>query len=129
MIMVNIRTKPMFWWPHTLNETDHITPSEYWKGERLWPKSVSLISGKVYVYVKFSSGECVINEEKLEYDDNLKDVWIKNRQTVGTGRELVSTISSNKKKKNSQMLRLKILLTNISQYDKMNDIFSNFELK
>lgn len=111
---------------YTPNETEPYHPSEYERG-KVVAKSVSLISGKVYVYVKFSSGECVINEEKLEYDDNLKDVWIKNRQTVRTGRGIRALLSSSNKKFTDAEIE-DFVNKYKSAYDKMNDIFSNFEL-
>jgi len=118
---------------YTPREGDPYHPSEGDRGEVV-SKATSRTTGKVYLYIKFSDGECVINEEKLTYDDNSHEVWTKNRQQIRIGRGIRALLNA----KNKSMSKDVVKFTDSeiedfvnkykSCYDKMNDIFSSFEL-
>ena len=90
-------------------------------------KVISPRSNRVYVYLKFPNGEGVINEDRLDYSDTTKDVWIKNRQNIRVGRGIKGLLDATKfdhKQSDVEDFVNKYK----SAYDRMNDIFSNFEL-
>lgn len=99
------------------------------QGERgeIVSKTVSPTSGNVFLYLKFPSGECVINESRVSYDDASKDVWTRNRQPVRVGRGLRALALSTKKEFTSAEYE-DFVNKYKAAYDRMNDIFSRFDV-
>lgn len=98
-------------------------------GERgeIISRAVSPGSGYTFLYMKFDNGECVLNEQRITYDDKLKDVWIKNRQTVRVGRAMQALLNAaNYPFKPADIEDF--VNKYKSAWEKMNDAFSNFEL-
>jgi len=90
-------------------------------------RAVSPVSGNVFVRIKFEKGECVIREDRLQSDDASKEVWEKNRQTIRTGRGIRALLSSSKQQFTDAEIE-DFVNKYKSAFDRMNDIFSNFEL-
>lgn len=107
-------------------DEDPFRPDEREVGD-IVKKVVSPITGKVYVWIKFPEGECVVNETSLEYEDNFKQVWNKNRQTIRTGRAIRALLGSAKKTFNDSEIE-DFVNKYKSAYDRMNDIFRYFKL-
>ena len=90
-------------------------------------KAVSPSSGRVFVKLKFGDKECVCSEERLSYDDLSKEVWSKNRQKIRTGRGIKALLSSFDKKFTDSEVE-DFVNKYKSAYDRLNDIYRNFEL-
>jgi hypothetical protein len=90
-------------------------------------RATSPSSGNVYLYMKFDNGECVLKEERVNYEDYLKDVWTKNRQTVRTGRAIQALLSAADYAYKAAEVE-EFVNKYKSAFEKMNDAFSNFEL-
>lgn len=90
-------------------------------------RAVSPSSGNVYVYMKFDNGECVCREERVSYEDFMKDVWSKNRQTVRTGRAIQALLNAADYAYKAAEIE-DFVNKYKSAWEKMNDAFSNFEL-
>jgi hypothetical protein len=91
-------------------------------------KITSETSGKVWCYVKFTSGKGVYNQEKLRVvDERLKEVWIKNRQEVRIGRAIRALLNVA-----GENILDKDLEVFVNQWkatiDKMNDRFQYFDV-
>lgn len=84
-------------------------------------------NGKTFLYVKFPDGECVINQDKVSYDDSFPDVWTKNRQSVRTGRGVKAILNAAKKKYTDAEIE-DFVNKYKSAFDRMNDVFNSFEL-
>lgn len=117
---------------YTPGDDDPYRPDGGERGEVV-SKATSRTTGKVYLYVRFPAGECVINEEKLTYDDNSRDLWTKNRQQIRIGRGIRTLLNAKNK---SAVESTKFTDSEVedfvnkykSAYDKMNDIYNSFEL-
>ncbi len=90
-------------------------------------KAVSPVTGKTFLRIKFSGGECVLNEERIEYDNNLKEVWSKHRQNIRVGRGIRAVLNANGDKFSDAEIE-DFVNKYKSAFDRMNDIFRNFEL-
>lgn len=90
-------------------------------------KTISQTSGKVYLYLKFDDGECVLNQEYVTYEDFMKDVWIKNRQTIRTGRAIRALLTSGGYSTKDSDIE-DFVNKYKSAFDQLNDAFINFEL-
>lgn len=98
-------------------------------GERgkIVARATSPTTLKKFVKLKFSDGECVINQDKLKPEYALQDIWSKNRQNIRTGRGVRALLKSLKHDfKESDIEEF------VNKYkaaiDKKNDIFKLFEL-
>lgn len=95
-------------------------------------KTVSPSSQKVFVFMKFDgtngeSGQCVINEENITYDDASKEAWIKNRQTIRTGRGVRALLNSANVKFTDAEIE-DFVNKYKAAFDRLNDIFRKFDL-
>jgi hypothetical protein len=85
-------------------------------------------SGKVWVYVKFSEGKGVYNQEKLEpVDTKMKDVWTKSRQEVRIGRAIRALLNVSGEKVLDKDLEVFVNQWKAT-IDKMNDRFQYFDV-
>lgn len=90
-------------------------------------RAISPTSGNAYLYMKFDNGECVCREERVNYEDFIKDVWVKNRQTIRTGRAIQALLNAAGYAYKSAEVE-DFVNKYKSAWEKMNDAFSNFEL-
>ena len=106
------------------NETYHPTPGE--KGELL--KLVkSPETENTYAKIKFAGGITVINNNYVRPYDTSKLPFSQNRQTIRVGRGIKALISKTEFKFSDQEIE-QFVNKYKSAWDKMNDIFRNFEL-
>lgn len=89
-------------------------------------KAVSPVSGNTYLKVKFGDNECIFNQNYAVYIEN-EDLWKKNRQSVRTGRGIRSLLSSSGMKFSDSEIE-GFVNKYKSAYDRMNDIYRNFDL-
>jgi hypothetical protein len=99
-------------------------PREGEKGEIL-AKAVSPATGNTFLRLKFPDGECVLNEIRVEYDNN--EVWSKNRQSIRIGRGVRAILSASGEKFTDAQIE-DFVNKYKSAFDRMNDIYKNFEL-
>lgn len=89
-------------------------------------KTVSPTSGRVFLYVKFEGGECVLNQDYIIYTE-IKDMWSKNRQTVRTGRGIRALLNASGQKFTDVEIE-DFVNKYKSAFDRMNDVYSSFDL-
>lgn len=92
-------------------------------------RTISSSTGRTYVYLEFENGEGVYNINKFSEDNNLKKLWNleKGKQEVKVGKGIRSLLKSNGIEVSNKELEEFVNLFK-SKIDKMNDIFSNFEI-
>lgn len=100
-------------------------PSSDEKGEVI-KKKVSDTTGKTYVLLKFPGGETVVNEQNIRYEDT-PDLFKTNRQSIRVGRGVRGLISAGKLSFTDSEVE-QFVNKYKSEIEKLNDIFSNFEL-
>lgn len=84
-------------------------------------------SGNTYVLVEFPEGKSVFNKSRLNIQDPLKKLWTSNRQTVRVGRGIRALLRSAGITHTDSEIE-KFVNDFKSEHDKMNNIFSMFEL-
>jgi hypothetical protein len=106
------------------NETYHPTPGE--KGELL--KLVkSPETENTYAKIKFAGGITVINNNYVRPYDASKLPFLQNRQTIRVGRGIKALLSKTEFKFSDSEIE-QFVNKYKSAWDKMNDIFRNFEV-
>jgi hypothetical protein len=84
-------------------------------------------SGNTYVMVEFPEGRSVFNKSRLTLNDPLEKLWTSNRQPIRIGRAVRALLrSANVTHSDSEIE--KFVNDYKSEHDKMNDIFSMFEI-
>jgi hypothetical protein len=88
----------------------------------------SKVTGNTYAWVKFENGQGVYNITRLIPQTKIADVWVKNRQEIKIGRAVGALL----KTANIESFLQKDIETFVNLYkaaiDKLNDIFSFFEV-
>ena len=91
-------------------------------------KVTSKVTGNTYAWVKFENGQGVYNITRLIPKTKIADVWVKNRQEIKIGRAVGALL----KTANIESFLQKDIETFVNLYkaaiDKLNDIFSFFEV-
>lgn len=91
-------------------------------------KVTSKVTGNTYAWVKFENGQGVYNVNRLIQKTKIPEVWLKNRQEIKIGRAVGALL----KAANIESFLQKDIETFVNLYkaaiDKMNDVFSNFEV-
>lgn len=90
-------------------------------------KTISQTSGNAFLYMKFDNGKCVIREDRMIYEDFMKDVWTKNRQSVRIGRAVQALLNASGYNTYKASEIEDFVNKYKSAWEKMNDAFSNFE--
>lgn len=90
-------------------------------------KTTSPSSGRVYLHMKFDNGSCVVRQDRMNYEDFMKDVWTKNRQSVRTGRAVQALLTASGYAYKAAEIE-DFVNKYKTAYEKMNDAFKNFEL-
>lgn len=101
-------------------------PNSTEKGEIL-KQHTSETSGKTYCLVQFAGGLSVINKENLRFEDVSNLPFLQNRQTIRIGRGIRGLLAAGGKNFTDAEIE-QFVNKYKSEYDKMNDIFRDFEV-
>jgi hypothetical protein len=89
-------------------------------------KMTTTTTNRTYLYLKFPEGECVCNESKVEYGES-SDLWTKFRQTIKVGRGIKALLTAGGQTFSDREIE-EFVNKYKSAFDKMNDIYKDFEL-
>lgn len=101
-------------------------PPQSEKGE-IVKQVTSPTSGKIYCKIKFPGGISVINKEQLRFEDTSKLPFTQFRQPIRIGRGIRPILNSAGLKFSDSEIE-QFVNKYRSEYDKMNDIFRQFEV-
>lgn len=87
-------------------------------------KMTTETTNRTYLFLQFPNGKCVCNEQRTRFEE---DIWTRNRQTIRTGRGIKSLLTAAGQTTTDREIE-EFVNKYKSAYDRMNDIFKDFEI-